>query len=143
LNPITTYRWITLAGYFGLLILILNWFTWIQPPKEFPRSFVLIVLLAPLLIALRGLLHGRRYTHQWVIFLSLGYFIIGVDIWFNQTGPRAWLAAAMTLFSLVLFVGCTGYGKHMGPPRKSRAEKAREAAAAKQEIAATPSSKTE
>ncbi len=134
MSKITLYRWMSLVGYFALLFLILNWFTWIAPPEKFPRSMVLMILLLPLLIPLRGLLHGKRRTHQWVIFLSLAYFMGGIDVWFNQNGLRAYLGAAMTLFSVVLFVGCSGYGKHMGPPREPRKEKkarlAREAAEA-------------
>jgi len=56
-------RWTTLFGYFGLLILIVNWFTWIAPPQQVPRSFLLIALAGPLLFPLRGIIHGRRYTH--------------------------------------------------------------------------------
>lgn len=134
MSKITLYRWVSLVGYFGLLLLILNWFTWIAPPEKFPRSIVLILLAVPLVIPLRGILHGKRRTHQWVIFLSLAYFMGGVDVWFNQVGLRSYLGAAMTLFSIVLFVGCSGFGKHMGPPREPRKEKkarlAREAAAA-------------
>lgn len=134
MSKITLYRWVSLLGYFALLLLILNWFTWIAPPEKFPRSIVLFLLSAPLLIPLRGLLHGKRRTHQWVIFLSLAYFIGGVDVWFNQVGTRSYLGAAMTLFSVVLFVGCSGFGKHAGPPREPRKEKkarlAREAAEA-------------
>ena len=134
MSKITLYRWVSLVGYFGLLLLILNWFTWIAPPVTFPRSLVLILLAVPLLIPLRGLLHGKRRTHQWVIFLSLAYFIGGVDVWYNQTGIKSYLGAAMTVFSIVLFVGCSGYGKHTGPPREPRKEKtarlAREAAEA-------------
>jgi len=137
MSKITLYRWVSLAGYFGLLLLILNWFTWIAPPKEFPRSIVLILLTVPLLIPLRGMLHGRRRTHQWVIFLSLGYFMGGVDVWYMQSGLHSYLGAAMTLFSIVLFVGCSYYGKYMGPPREPRKEKkARLAREAAQEAAA-------
>ena len=123
MSKITMYRWISLVGYFGLLLLIVNWFTWIAPPETFPRSMVLILLAGPLLIPLRGLLHGRRRTHQWVIFLSLAYFMGGVDVWYNQVGLKSYLGALMTLFAIILFVGCSYYGKYMGPPREPRKEK--------------------
>ncbi len=136
MSKLRLYRWVTLVGYFSLLALILNWFTWIDPPLEFPRSMVLILVAGPLLIPLRGLLHGRRRTHQWVIFLSLAYFMGGVDVWYNQVGLRAYLGAAMTVFSIILFVGCSGYGKHAGPPREPRREKKARLAREAEEAAA-------
>jgi len=162
MSKLTLYRWMSLVGYFALLTLILNWLTWIDPPKQLPRSFVLIVLTVPLLIPLHGIVHGKRRTHQWVIFLSAGYFLIGVDTWFTQIGLRSVLGAAMTLFSIVLFVGCSGYGKHSGPVREPKeirkarraaedqaeadeyaAAQAAKAAARASAAAKSPSSKTE
>jgi len=77
-------RIMTLVGYFGLLALIVNWFTWLAPPVNVPRSLVLAALAIPLLFPLRGIIHARRYTHQWVGFLSMLYFAIGVDVWYNH-----------------------------------------------------------
>lgn len=101
-------RWTALVGYFGLLIVLLNWFTWLSPPTQFPRAFLLIVLVVPLLFPLRGLLHGRTYTHSWTSFLSLLYFAIGIDVAFNNLPDRL-LALSVVLFSLLLFIGCVFY----------------------------------
>ena len=97
-----TGRILTLIGYFGLLALIINWFTWLSPPVQVPRSLVLAALAIPLLFPLRGILHSKRYTHQWVGFLSMLYFIIGVDVWYNRIELESLLGALMVLFSLVL-----------------------------------------
>jgi len=47
----------------------------------------------------------------------------GVDVWYNQVGLKSYLGALMTLFAIILFVGCSYYGKYMGPPREPRKEK--------------------
>lgn len=116
----TIARVLTLIGYFGLLALILNWFTWLAPPVQVPRSLVLAALCLPLLFPLRGLLHARRYTHQWVGFLSLFYFMIGVDVAYNQPGlPRA-LGLAMILLSLLLLAGSSLYARFTPTPPDQR-----------------------
>ena len=112
MNRTLIARWTALAGYFGLLGLIVSWFTVIAPPVQVPRSLLLIVLAVPLLLPLRGLLHARRYTHQWVSFLSLFYFMIGVDVWFNRGPDQSWLGALMVLFSLLLFAGSIFFARY-------------------------------
>ncbi|MFP4160578.1 MAG: DUF2069 domain-containing protein, partial [Ectothiorhodospira sp.] len=52
------FRLLTLGGLFGLLLLILMETLWISPPERLPRALVLAVLALPLLLPLRGLLHG-------------------------------------------------------------------------------------
>lgn len=105
-------RVMTLVGYLGLLALILNWFIWISPPERVPRAFPIIALAVPLLFPLRGLLHGRRYTHQWASFLTMVYFAIGVDAWANAAAGAAWLGMTMVALSLLLFVGTIVYARY-------------------------------
>ncbi len=100
----TLARWVTLVGYFGLLALLLNWFTWLAPPKVVPRALPLIALTVPLLFPLRGLLHASTYTHAWVSLLALPYFAIGVDVAFNRSDQRS-LGLLLVLFSVLLFCG--------------------------------------
>lgn len=109
-------RVITLIGYFGLLALIVNWFTWISPPQKVPRSLVLAVLAIPLLFPLRGIIHARRYTHQWIGFLSMFYFIIGVDVWYNHQATEQWLGMSMVVLSLMLTIGSSMYSRFTPTP---------------------------
>jgi uncharacterized membrane protein len=120
MNRISTARAVALTGYFGLLILLLNWFLWISPPVNVPRGLLIIVLVVPLLIPLRGLMYSRRYTYQWSCFLALFYFIIGVDVWFNRLGTERLLGALTVLFSLLYFGGAAYYSKFTGTRRKSK-----------------------
>lgn len=113
-------RILTLLGYFGLLLLIINWFTWIAPPERVPRSLVLAGLTIPLLFPLRGIIHARRYTHQWIGFLSLLYFVIGVDVWFNQQAVEQLLGMSMVLLSLLLLIGSSMYARYTPTPPEQR-----------------------
>ncbi|ASJ76088.1 DUF2069 domain-containing protein [Granulosicoccus antarcticus] len=113
-------RLMTLVGYFGLLLLIINWFSWIAPPEQVPRSLTIAGLAIPLLFPLRGIIHARRYTHQWVGFLSMLYFIIGVDVWFNQQAIEQLLGMSMVLFSLLLMVGSSMYSRYTPTPPELR-----------------------
>ena len=100
----------SLAGYFGLFFLLIAWTTWLSPPQRLPVALVLLVLVGPLLFPLRGLLHGRPYTHAWTSFMALFYFAIGV---FNVAGDmeKPWLAWLQIGFSVLLFCGTVLYAR--------------------------------
>ena len=69
---------LTLAGYLGTLALLTAWYSWLAPSPHFPVALILLILVLPLLLPLRGLLHGRAYTFSWSCFLALLYFTHGV-----------------------------------------------------------------
>lgn len=113
-------RVLTLLGYFGLLALIVNWFTWIAPPVQVPRALVLAALAIPLLFPLRGIIHARRYTHQWIGFLSMLYFIVGVDVWYNHQGIEKLLGMNMVALSMLLMIGSSMYARYTPTPPEQR-----------------------
>lgn len=121
---VTVCRILTLAGYFGLLALVLNWQTWIAPPARAPIALMLVLLALPLLAPLRGLLHGRVYTHAWTSFLALPYFVLGVDAIAAGVTP-AWLGWAAVATSVTLFAGSVGYARLRA--RQLRSDTGREA----------------
>lgn len=101
-------RLATLFGYFGLFGLTLLWVTVLSPPARIPTSVMLIIFVGPLLLPLRGILHGKPYTHIWTAFLVLLYFMHGVvESWANPA--ELWLAITETLLSILLFSGCFFY----------------------------------
>ncbi|HEX5056103.1 MAG TPA: DUF2069 domain-containing protein [Gammaproteobacteria bacterium] len=106
----SVFNMLSLAGLCGLLATILLWHAWLKPPGKFPVALFLIVLLSPLLLALRGLLHGRAYTHAWASMLSLFYFCLGVmHAWSGaQAGIRSY-GMALTIFSVIFFSGAVFY----------------------------------
>ena len=108
---------VALAGYFGLFGLLLLWLTWLEPSRRMPVSLALILLVGPLLLPLRGLLHGHPYTHAWTSFLALFYFAVGV---FDAAGPmaRPWLAWLEIGFSILLFLGTVLYVRARASERR-------------------------
>lgn len=103
-------RWVALAAHLVLLALMLGWYTWLAPPARVPISLMLALVAIPLLLPLRGLLHGRAYTHAWTSFLALPYFALGVDAVAAGVRP-AWLGWAAVVTSLTLFAAAVGYAR--------------------------------
>lgn len=104
----TRWRRLALAGYFGTFVLIVAWYGWISPPARLPVHLALLALGTPLLLPLRGLLHGRRYTYAWSLFLALGYFAHALIEGYSTPADR-WLAMIELLLVTLWFVGATAY----------------------------------
>lgn len=106
----TPAQWKTLAltGYFGTFALIVAWYGWLSPPERLPAYIALLALGTPLLLPLRGLLHGRRYTYAWSLFLALAYFAHALIEGFSTPQDR-WLAGLELLLVAFWFAGATGY----------------------------------
>ncbi len=102
-------RLATLIGYFGLLGTLSVWHGWIAPAERLPTAIVLIVLLMPLLVPLRGLLHGKPYTHAWTAFLALIYFTLGVS--HAAVEDERIYGVIQIVTSLLLFFGCILYAR--------------------------------
>ena len=64
-----------------------------------------------MLLPLRGMLHGRVYTHSWAGFLALPYFAFGVDAAIHRT-EKPWLGITLVVLSTVWFLGCAYYSKY-------------------------------
>jgi uncharacterized membrane protein len=65
----------------------------------------------PLLLALRGIAEGRRYTYQWSSMLVLAYFAEGVTRAWSERGASQALAGAEIALSVVFFVAAVGYAR--------------------------------
>jgi len=98
------YYWLAMVGYFGLFLLLITWHGWLVPSEKYPVSLVLIVYVGPLLIPLRGLLHGKLYTHAWVHFMALFYFMSGVGT-IAASEQERYFAIAQVTFCVMLFLG--------------------------------------
>ena len=71
-------------------------------------ALALLLIVGPLLLPLRGLLHARRYTISWSCFLALLYFTHGVvEAW--HTAPTRTLGMAEVVFTSLWFVGAIAY----------------------------------
>lgn len=69
---------ISVGAYLALLSLLVIWHAWLHPSLYFPTALVLLVTAVPMLLPLRGLLHGRAQSHLWASFLMLLYFMHGI-----------------------------------------------------------------
>mgnify|MGYP000356535240 CR=1 FL=1 len=116
MNKISIFRWMTLVSYFGLMTLIFCWHLWIKPlPPEF-ISITLLIQLGPLMFPLRGLLHGKAYTHAWAAYMALLYFIVG--IWNASAEASRVFGLLISLLSLSFFIGCVFYARYSGKASK-------------------------
>lgn len=121
MNRSQPWRVLTLTGYFCLFGLLMAWNAWLAPSHYFPVSMVLLVVGTPLLFPLRGLLHGKPYTHAWTSYLSLAYFIHGVGVAWATPGERVY-GALEIVFSLMLFCGAIFYARYRGREMRLGAE---------------------
>ena len=119
MNLITLSRITTLASWFALFGLLLLWNIILAPSRYFPVALVLVVMVGPLLLPLRGLLNGKPYTHAWASFLIMLYFAHGVqEAWVN---PDERLYALLEVFfSVIFFSAAITYAKLRGRQLKQR-----------------------
>ncbi|GHT81832.1 membrane protein [Betaproteobacteria bacterium] len=106
---------VTLVALIALCVL---WEGWLAPLR--PGGSWLILKGAPLLLAVRGVLRGRRYTSQWLSMLVLLYFAEGVMRAFDP-GLIAWLARLEVVLSFILFVAVIGHARSSAPSRQRAA----------------------
>jgi len=100
------YHYLALGSFFGLFALLMLWHTRLSPSTHFPTALILIVVVFPLLLPLRGLLYGRLKSCTWVCYLSLFYLTHGIVE--AYTSPTEFYYALLEIvFSLLL---CTGAG---------------------------------
>jgi uncharacterized membrane protein len=93
-----------LGGYFGIMLLLPVWYGWLAPPQLVTPRLALLVLGVPLFTPLRGLLHARRYTVAWSLFLSLLYLTHGSMEAYVNSAARG-LALGEVALSLAWFIG--------------------------------------
>lgn len=104
-------RWIHRAAvgcYLALFAHLAAWLLWLDPPPDALMSLAAAVLLAPLLLPVRGIIAGRRYTLAWSTMFILLYFVHGVS---TAAGPPPgrWLGLAEASLSVAYFALATAY----------------------------------
>ncbi len=111
-GPLGGHGWhyLALIGTVGLLTSKFCQLIWFAPSQIMPISLALLFWCTPLLLPLRGLLKAKPYTHAWANYVSLWYFLHGVDVAFNSASERYWGLLDIAL-SLAMFLGCTYYAK--------------------------------
>lgn len=122
MNRLLLARTATLAGHFGLIALLLAWQLWLSP-STLPSGLVLLVLVGPLLLPLRGLIQGRPKSHFWASVLALLYILHGAGELFATVQDRP-LAVMEIVLAVCLYIGALSYVRLRGGviPRKQRDE---------------------
>lgn len=105
-----------LAAWLGLFVLLVLWGIWLAPPAPPWRAPWLVLLVGPLLLPLRALMRGRRYTFAWSSMLVLVYFIHGVSA--AATGQPL-LGGIEIALSLVYFAAAIGYVRASRTPAQA------------------------
>lgn len=120
MNRLLLARTATLAGHFGLLALLLAWQLWLSPPALL-LGLVLVLLIGPLLLPLRGIVQGRPKSHFWASLLALFYLLHGAGELIATPQDRPLALMEITL-ALCLFIGALSYVRLMGGviPRRQR-----------------------
>ena len=111
-DPTRLLNRLTVVGLLVLIALCLAWEAWLAPLR--PGGSWLILKALPLLLPLRGLLHGRRYTHQWTTLLTIAYLTEGLVRATSDVGPSRPLAVAEIGLSVVVFAAAALYSRITG-----------------------------
>jgi uncharacterized membrane protein len=98
------------AGSLALLVLLcLAWELWLAPLRAGGSLIALKAL--PLILPLKGILQGRRYTYQWSSILILAYFAEGVTRMWADEGLSRILATAETGLAVVYFAAAVSFAR--------------------------------
>ncbi len=95
------------ASLIALIALCVAWELWLAPLR--PGGSWLVLKVLPLLLPLRGILHGRLYTYRWSSLLIWLYFTEGTVRAWTDSGFSATLAIFEVILTLVFFVVVAWY----------------------------------
>ena len=95
-------RWAAVLSLLALIVLSLLWERWLAPIR--PGGSWLMLKAVPLLLPLRGLLSGKRYTYQWSSLMILAYLTEGLVRATSDTGTSQLLAVLEAILSGIYFI---------------------------------------
>ena len=97
------------ASLIALIFLCLAWELWLAPLR--PGGSLVALKVLPLLLPLRGVMAGKRYTYQWSSMLILAYFAEGVTRGWSDSGLSQKMAFLEIALSLVFFAAAVSYAR--------------------------------
>jgi uncharacterized membrane protein len=110
------WRTLAIVGLLGLIFWVILWNGWLTPVQRVPRWLELLLLLAPLMFLVRGILHGRIATHVHAVLISLLYATLGA--WYAVAPPEQWYGYLLLAFSVCLYAGGFMTAKVLGKQAK-------------------------
>src|SRR5256885_13296886 len=102
-------RAVAVATLLALFLLCLLWELWLAPLR--PGGSLIALKALPLVLPLRGIFAGRRYTYQWSSLLVLAYFAEGVTRAVAERGASQACALAEVLISAVFFAAVVAHAR--------------------------------
>lgn len=114
MNKPGLWRNLTLVGLAGLIALIVVWNTVLAKVQYVPLWLELLVLLAPLLALLPGVMKGVPKTHVYAVLVSLLYLMLG--IWVAIDPQERVYGYALIVLSTCLYAGAFMTAKILGKP---------------------------
>lgn len=111
-------RRVSLLSYAATLLLSFNWISWYSPPQEVPRALILLLLVVPLVLPVRGFLHGRAKSYIGVAMVAMWLFAAGLDIAF-YIQPWKVFGWGLVACSVALFVSSYFYLRYLPRPPKA------------------------
>lgn len=109
------FNQVAVLSLLGLVALCVAWELWLAPLR--PGGSWLVLKSVPLLLPLFGLLHGKRYTHQWSSLLIQLYLLEGLTRATSDTGRMQQLAIAEVILALIFFAATLAYARMTAPSR--------------------------
>ena len=109
-------HWLTLIGYFSLMICLYSWHLIINDTEKHLISIIVFLQIGPLLFPLRGLLKKKVYTHAWSMYLAIYYFIVGV--WYGAGENSLLFGIIVVVTSLTFFLGTAMFTRYSGKAGK-------------------------
>jgi uncharacterized membrane protein len=93
----------------ALLLLCLAWELWLAPLR--PGGSYLALKALPLILALPGILLGKRYTYQWSSMLVLAYFAEGAARAWSESGISRQIALVEIALAVLFFAAAVSYAR--------------------------------
>jgi uncharacterized membrane protein len=107
------FQAITVTAVVAMVLLTTAWELWLAPIN--PGGSWVVLKAFVLLLPLRGLLHGRRYTFQWYTMFVLIFFMEGVMRAWSDKGLSQTLAMVQVVLTVISFISATLYSKYSRP----------------------------
>lgn len=109
----TFWHYLAISAYLSLFVLLMLWNIVLAPSQYFPTGLVLLFMITPLLLPLKGLLKGAKKACAWSAYVSLLYFVHGTQEAVVNADER-WLASLEIILSLLAFFGASFYVRMIG-----------------------------
>lgn len=103
MNKLSLWRNLTLFSLLGLIGLIVLWNSLLAGVQHVPLWLEIPLLLAPLLLLVRGIWQGNAQTHVFAVLISLLYLMLG--IWVVLDPQERLYGYALIFLSIGLYAG--------------------------------------